>query len=154
MPSKCADCQKNIPKRPFTTYVEALYCNACNKAHDEKFKREGKNLDRALQLFPELLGPSILEVGYSEAKSMLRGPRPDIQMMQEESKYVVFLDCDKEGTPRIVVFDAESETIAKEVVKPDPKAKYRFDMEISAMNACIQKLTQQGTIPSNRKIVE
>ena len=143
MPNKCHDCQKNIPKRPFTTHVEALYCNTCNKARDEKFKLEGKNLDRALQLFPELSGPSIAEVGYSEAKRILIGPRPDLDMMEERTTFVVFSDCDEDGNPRVIVFDTESEKLAKEKVKSDPTVEMYFDCEIIAMNSCIQKLTQR-----------
>lgn len=140
MPKKCADCQKNIPPRPFTTHVEALYCNACNKAHDVECERDCENLEHAIARYP---GLGLLGYGEASSGNHLVGARPDLHQMEERTTFVVFSDCDEDDNPRILVFDTESEGLAKEKVKSDPTVKNYFEREIIAMKSCIQKLTQR-----------
>ena len=139
MPNKCHDCQKNIPKRTFTTHVEALFCDECNKRQHEESILYWKNYDRAIAAYPEL------EYADQPTNTHLIGFRPDIQMMEERTTFVVFSDYDEDGNPRVVVFDTESEKLAKEKVKSDPTVEMYFDREIIAMNSCIQKLTSNIT---------
>ncbi len=90
-------------------------------------------LARAEHFFPD-----------SARESGLMPWRPDLSMMAEPSGRFVVATSYSGNRDVIWVFDAENETTAEQTVKPDPKVKCWFDIEITAMNICIRKLTAKG----------